>query len=146
MSDAQRETPVIPRFDIREHRRPALPGYAYAGIVLAISQTIFLFISRLLAVIWNFEDELTAHLDVILFLAALLALGIVPAAASVGLGLAAMREGWRDNFRHSVLGAIALGSGCVYIVLWVSRMLNAGVASVGFNEYGTFATQIFWWA
>ena len=145
MTDAPGETPVIPRFDINAHRRPAAPGYAYAGIILAITQAVFLFIVRLLAVIWNFEEDLDAHLDAILLLAGLLALGIVPAAATVGFGLAAMREAWRDSFRNSVLGAIALGSGCVYIVLWVSRMLNAGVASVGWNEYGTFATQIFWW-
>ena len=145
MTDTDRGTPANPSSSIRDHFRPSIPGYAYAGIILAIVQAVFLLVVRLLAVIWNFQDQLDAHLDVVLFLAILLALGIVPAGVTVGLGLAAMREAWEHSFRNSVLGAIALGSGCLYIVLWVSRMLNAGVAVVGWDEYGTFATQIFYW-
>lgn len=147
MSGAQRETSVIPRFDIREHRRPAIPGYAYAGVILAISQAIFLFIVRLLAVMWNYDGGLDdPRFDVVLVLGGLLAVGIIPAAVTVGLGLAAMREAWRDNFRHSLLGAIAFGSGCLLIVLWVSRMVIAVVGVIGEDEYLTFASVLFLWA
>lgn len=145
MSEAQSETRVVPRFDIREHRRPAIPGYAYAGIILAISQAIFLFIVRLLAVMWSYETYV-ASFDVVLFLGALLALGIVPAGATVLLGMAALREAWRDNFRNTVLGAIALGSGSLFIFMWVSRMVNAVVGVIGEDEYLTFASQLFYWA
>lgn len=146
MTDATPESSVYKRFDIRAHRRPMRPWAGFVGLALVVAQALFLVVVRILAAALAFEEDLEPWWDLIFFLAGMLALGIVPALACVLLGWQALSQAWNHRVRDAVVGAITLGSGVVFAVWWLSRLINAAISSIYWDEYGGFATQVFWWA